>query len=192
MRLQCTSTCAACMRARVAACGKAPSQRYCGLTAASARLLAHRRDIVLDHIGAPLDAALGAQAQALARTHPHYRWLGALPHAATRQRIQAAHVLVHCSRMEGGAHVVIEAITSGTPVLASRIDGNLGLLGRGYTGLFEVGDAATLALLVQRARDEPAMLTRLQRQCQRCAPLFAPDRERATLHALMRSLLETS
>jgi glycosyltransferase involved in cell wall biosynthesis len=39
-------------------------------------------------------------------------------------------VLVHTSRMEGGAHVVIEALRSGTPVLASRIAGNLGLLGR--------------------------------------------------------------
>jgi glycosyltransferase involved in cell wall biosynthesis len=69
---------------------------------------------------------------------PNYRWLGALPHESTRRRIQAAHVLVHSSRMEGGAHVVIEAVTSGTPVLASRIPGNLGLLGR-TTRLLRLG-----------------------------------------------------
>jgi glycosyltransferase involved in cell wall biosynthesis len=44
--------------------------------------------------------------------------------------------------MEGGANVVIEAVRSGVPVLASRIDGNVGLLGAGYDGFFPVGDAA--------------------------------------------------
>jgi hypothetical protein len=97
----------------------------------AARRLAGRPDILLDHIGRPLDPALGAAATALAAAQP-YRWLGGLPHAATRRRIQQAHLLVHPSRMEGGAHVVIEALRSGTPVLASRIDGNLGLLGDDY------------------------------------------------------------
>ena len=92
--------------------------------------------------------------------------------------------------MEGGAHVVIEAVTSGTPVLASRIDGNLGLLGRDYEGVFDVGDAATVAALLQRCRDEPAMLARLAAQCARRSPLFTPERERDTLHRLVRSLLE--
>ena len=149
------------------------------------RRLAGRSDILLDHIGAALDDALGAQAVALAAQNPRYRWLGGLAHAATRQRIQAAHVLVHPSRMEGGAHVVIEAVRSGTPVLASRIDGNVGLLGPGYDGYFPVGDAPALATLLQRLRDEPAMLAALQRQCAARAPLFEPAREAAALHGLM-------
>jgi putative glycosyltransferase (TIGR04348 family) len=158
---------------------------------AAARLLAQRRDIRLDHIGAALDPALGDLARALAAAQPGYRWLGALPHAQTRRRIQAAHVLVHPSRLEGGAHVVIEAITSGTPVIASDIDGNVGLLGDGYEGCFPVGDAAALARLLQQARDEPAMLGRLQAQCGARAPLFHPDHERAALLALAAELLET-
>ncbi len=155
---------------------------------AAARLLAHREDILLDHIGAPLDAALGQEAQALMQTQPRYRWLGALPHAATRARIQAAHVLVHASRMEGGAHVVIEAVASGTPVLASRIDGNLGLLGSDYAGVFGVGDAPALAALIEQARDKPAMLAALQAQCDARAPLFHPERERQTLLKLLAPL----
>ena len=154
----------------------------------AARLLAHRHDILLDHIGAPLDSTLGAEAQALAQTHPHYRWLGALPHATTRQRIQAAHVLVHCSRMEGGAHVVIEAITSGTPVLASRIDGNLGLLGADYAGCFDWDDAPGLVTLLERARDDPLMLPALQTQCASRAALFEPARERQTLLDVLAKL----
>jgi putative glycosyltransferase (TIGR04348 family) len=157
----------------------------------AARRLAARRDILLDHIGAALDPALGAQATSLMAENPRYRWLGGLPHAATRKRIQAAHVLVHPSHMEGGAHVVIEAVRSGTPVLASRIDGNVGLLGASYDGYFPLGNASALATLLQRLRDEPAMLTHLQRQCDEHAPLFEPTHESATLHALMGEMLAT-
>ncbi len=155
---------------------------------AAARLVA-RRDILLDHIGGALDAGLARQAVALMRQQPRYRWLGALLHGATRARIAAAHALVHTSRIEGGAHVVIEAVASGTPVLASRIDGNLGLLGADYRGVFDWGDAAGLAALIERARDDGAMLPALQRQCDARAPLFAPERERRTLLELLAGLL---
>jgi glycosyltransferase involved in cell wall biosynthesis len=156
----------------------------------AAQRLAGRDDIVLDHVGAALDPALGVQARALARSHPHYRWLGALPHGKTRARIQRAHVLVHASRIEGGAHVVIEAVTSGTPVLASRIAGNLGLLGDDYHGVFEAGDAGGLAALLQRCRDDPAMLPDLRSQCDARAAAFEPARERAVLLNLVRATME--
>ncbi len=156
---------------------------------AAARLLAHRRDILLDHIGNALDPALGAEASALAAAQANYRWLGGLPHAAVRRYIQRAHVLVHPSRIEGGAHVVMEAIRSGTPVLASRIDGNLGLLGKEYAGVFDVGDAAGLAALLQRARDDAAMLTTLQTRLALRAPLFSPKAESAALAGLVSRLL---
>jgi putative glycosyltransferase (TIGR04348 family) len=67
----------------------------------AARRLAQRSDILLDHAGAALDAALGAEARALASAQTTYRWLGGIPHTEARRRIQAAHVLVHPSRMEG-------------------------------------------------------------------------------------------
>jgi putative glycosyltransferase (TIGR04348 family) len=155
----------------------------------AAQRLAARRDILFDHVGAALDPALGAQAQALTARLPSFRWLGGQPHGITRRRIQAAHVLVHPSRLEGGAHVVIEAIRSGTPVLVSRIDGNVGLLGPNYEGLFEPGDDAALAALLARARDETDMLPRLMAQLAPRAPLFAPERERAALHQLVGGLL---
>jgi putative glycosyltransferase (TIGR04348 family) len=155
----------------------------------AARLLAHRHDILLDHIGAALDPALGAQASSLMAECPHYRWLGALAHTDTRKRIQAAHVLVHPSRMEGGAHVVIEAVRSGTPVLASHIDGNVGLLGERYGGCFPVDDSQALATLLQQLRDEPAMLAHLRQQCDERAPLFDPAHESEALRALVNEAL---
>ncbi len=156
---------------------------------AAARRLAGRSDIRLDHIGAALDPALGAEAEALAAAQPNYRWLGGLPHAQVLDQIQSAHVLVHASRMEGGANVVIEALRCGTPVIASRIDGNLGLLGSDYGACFEPGDDAALAALLARARDEADMLAALQRQCAERSPLFAPEAEAESLLRLVSGLL---
>jgi putative glycosyltransferase (TIGR04348 family) len=158
---------------------------------AAARKLLDREDILLDHIGAPLDAELGRDAETLMREQPRYRWLGALSHEATLRHIQRAHLLVHPSAMEGGAHVVMEAVRSGTPVLASKISGNVGMLGAEYRGYFAPGDAGGLAVLLQRARGDPSMLQGLRSQCDQRAALFEPARERATLRDLIATLLET-
>jgi len=162
---------------------------------AAARCLRERQDILIDHIGAAMDPALAAAARATEAECPGYRWLGGLPHAATLQRIQRAHVLVHTSRMEGGAHVVMEAICSGTPVLASRIDGNLGLLGADYAGVFDVGDAQALAHALAQCRadqtdacDASGRLQELSAQCAQRAALFAPATERAALLELVTAL----
>lgn len=156
----------------------------------AARRLVHRDDIRIDHIGAGLDPALAAAARATMAAAPRYRWLGGLPHAAVLRRIQRAHVLVHASRMEGGAHVIMEAVAGGTPVLASRIDGNLGMLGDDYAGYFPCGDAAALAALLLRCREDAEFVHRLTAQCRLRAPLFAPAAERAALNRIAEDLLE--
>jgi putative glycosyltransferase (TIGR04348 family) len=172
---------------------------------AVARLLQTHPDILIDHIGDALDADLGRQAQACAAQNPGYRWIGGLPHEATRRHIQRAHLLIHTSRMEGGAHVVMEAVCSGTPVLASRIAGNVGMLGPAYQGYFAHDDAPALADLLRQCRadqiknaaplaaTEPAdpenLYQQLQAQCAQRAPLFAPAAEQAALIALVRDLL---
>jgi len=153
------------------------------------RRLVDRDDIVLDHIGSALDPGLGEQAQALMQQCPQYRWLGPLPHQVVRRRIQAAHLLVHPSRMEGGAQVVIEAVRSGTPVLASGIDGNIGLLGPDYTGYFPVGNDLALASLIESARDLPGMLAGLRAECDARVSLFEPARERAAVQSLVATLI---
>ena len=159
---------------------------------AAARLAA-RTDIRFEHIGDGLDAALAAAARQAQAANAHYRWLGALPHAATRQRIRRAHLLVNTSRMEGGAHVVLEAAQSGTAVLASRIAGNVGMLGLAHDGYFEVGDDASLAALIERARDDAGFLDHLHAQTLARAPLFEPGEERRRLlHLLHTSISETA
>ena len=137
------------------------------------------------HVGEALDPALGELASRTAAMTPRYRWLGALPHAQTRQRLKRCALMVISSRMEGGANVIIEAVTCGVPVLASDIDGNRGMLGEDYCGYFPLGDSGALARLIDRATSEPAFYATLQHQCALRAPLFAPARENAAVCELM-------
>ena len=75
------------------------------------------------------------------------------------------------------------------PVLASRIDGNVGLLGTDYDGFFPVGDAAALAQGLRRFVAEPAFAARLAAQCAAREPLFRPACERDAVRALVFDLL---
>jgi len=156
----------------------------------AARLLPAGTPIRIQHIGDSLDAALADAARRTSASCPHYRWLGGLPRAQARRWIARSQALVHMSRMEGGANVVIEAVRSGVPVLASRIDGNLGLLGRDYGGYFSVGDAPALARLMQRLASEPAFAAALAAQCALREPRFTPAAERHEVRRLLADMLE--
>ena len=157
----------------------------------AAARLSGRRDIQFELIGQALEPALEAAASHAASTNPQFRWLGALPHAATRQRIKHSQLLVNTSRMEGGAHVVLEAAQSGCAVLASNIPGNVGMLGRGHAGYFELGDDSGLAHLIQRSRDDTAFLHRLREQTTARAHLFEPAEEQRRLRHLITTALES-
>ena len=155
----------------------------------AARLLPAATPIRIEHIGGALDAALGAKAVQTMQACAHYRWLGNQPHATARRWIARSQALVHMSRMEGGANVVIEAVRSFVPVLASRIDGNVGLLGREYAGYFEAGSAAALAALMQRFATDAAFAAHLRAQCALREPRFAPAVERAAVRALLADMI---
>lgn len=155
------------------------------------RALQHLRStrVRMLHIGAILEPGFEAEIRSLQAVDDRYRWLGPLPHGLTRQRLKRCDVLAITSRMEGGANVVIEAIASGIPVIASDISGNRGLLGDDYEGYFPVGDAAALAALIDRAEADKVFLSRLDSQCRARAPLFLPEREKAAVCQLMDNLL---
>jgi len=163
----------------------------------AAHRLRHRPDILIHHIGRAEEPEWAERARRTALGCPGYRWLGGVPHEDALRAIQQAHVLVHTSAMEGGAHVIMEAVCSGTPVLASRVDGNVGMLGDGYAGYFAHGDDAGLAGLLEACRDSPeaddpaaGLLSRLRAQCGLRAPLFAPETERRAVLDLAHRLLQ--
>jgi putative glycosyltransferase (TIGR04348 family) len=151
-----------------------------------------RETPTIAHIGAALDSTLADAARATMRDCPAYRWLGPLSHTAARRAIARAQALVHTSRIEGGANVVVEAIRSGVPVLASAIDGNVGLLGADYDGCFPAGDAAALAALMRRFIADEAFALHLAAQCDGREPHFRPAAERIAVRALVLDLIATS
>ncbi len=156
---------------------------------AAVRLLPPDTAIRIHHIGRPLDASLGAEALRTMQQCAAYRWLGGLEARAARRWIARSRALVHMSKMEGGANVVIEAVRSKVPVLASRIDGNVGLLGRDYEGYFPVGDADALAALMQRFAGDTRFARRLAAQCREREPRFAPAEESRAVRALLADML---
>ena len=116
-----------------------------------------------------------------------YRWLGSVPHGRALQWLASSHAMVISSRMEGGANVVCEALRIGVPVLASRIPGNVGLLGERYPGYFRVGDERDLARLIEKAMDA-AFYKRLKRHVHALRESVSPSSEARALLASFASL----
>ena len=154
--------------------------------------LAQDLPLRIRHVGEAVDPALGREAAEVASRDHRYTWLGGLSRARARQVIRTSHLLLHPSNMEGGAQAVIEAVRSHTAVLASGIDGNAGLLGVDYPGLFTENDVDAACELVLRAARGPGFFQRLQRRCERRAPLFGPERERVSLLRLVDNCLHAS
>jgi putative glycosyltransferase (TIGR04348 family) len=140
-------------------------------------------------VGGALDPALADDVRRACAADARVRWLGAREHGWTRQAIRRAHVLVVASRLEGGANVVVEALTAGTPVIATRMSGNVGMLGEAYPGYFEVGDARGLATAIARAARDPAWLAQLAAHGDRRARLMTPEAEARALEAAIDAAL---
>ncbi len=137
------------------------------------------------HLGRALDDALERRARAAAAADPRYRWLGGVTHSRALSWLASSHAMLISSRMEGGANVLSEAIRIGVPVLASRIPGNVGLLGRGYPAYYPVGDGAALARLLLRAAGDPRFYASLKRGIAALRPMVAPENEaRMLLNAI--------
>ena len=81
-------------------------------------------------------------------------------------------------------------------MLATRIDGNVGMLGVDYPGLVGPDDAQALAQRLRQCRTEqvqgtPGLLATWQQQGERRAPLFDPATEQAALQAWVQALRAT-
>jgi putative glycosyltransferase (TIGR04348 family) len=155
--------------------------------AALAHLPAENIEVL--QIGEALDAWFGKEAQAWAAREPRYRWLGSLTHRQALGWMAKSHVLVVSSVMEGGANVIAEAARIGTPVIASRVSGNIGMLGADYPGYYPLADDAALAALLVEAAHDRRFYQRLKSALRARRKLFAPAAERASLVRVVREVL---
>lgn len=139
-------------------------------------------------IGGSLHPDMTRQARGWVQRERRYRWLRSVPHRKAMSELAKSHVLVVSSLMEGGANVICEAARIGVPVLASRIPGNIGMLGRDYPGFFPVRNERALGRLIERCRTDPVFYRRLKGAVRGRRTLFAPASERAALGRVLRDL----
>ena len=157
-------------------------------TAAASRLLPASSRIRVLHIGGALSADMERLAHRESADNPRYRWLGELPRWRTIRALARCRLLVLSSQMEGGAHVVSEALACGVPVVASDIPGSVGLLGESYPGYFPVGDTQALSDLLLRCETDSDFYAELEQGCVSLAALVDPARETACWARLLTDL----
>jgi putative glycosyltransferase (TIGR04348 family) len=157
--------------------------------AKAVRLLPAESRIRIEQVGRAYTPEWAERARAEMVANPRYLWRDDVPAAAVRRLLARSHAMVISSLSEGGANVISEAAVAGVPVLASRMDGNVGLLGADYPGYFPVGDTAALARLLRRLESDPSFVRKLERAVTARAPLFRPARETAAWRRLLAELV---
>ena len=90
--------------------------------------------------------------------------------------------------MEGGANVIFEAIVAGVPVIASDIDGSVGLLGADYGGYYPVGNERALADLLLRVESDSDFCQQLEQACLARQKRFTPAGETRAWEDLLNRL----
>ena len=157
--------------------------------AAAARLLPAESRVRIEQVSRAYTEQWAERARAEMKDNPRYRWAGDVTAAAVRRLLAKSHAMVISSLSEGGANVISEAAVAGVPILASRMDGNVGLLGADYPGYFPVGDTKALARLMWRLESEPGFARRLGAAVARRRSLFRPALEVAAWRRLLREVL---
>jgi putative glycosyltransferase (TIGR04348 family) len=152
-------------------------------------LLPSDSKITVKHLGQAMNAQMKDLATHFNATIDRYQWLGEVNHADALKVLSQSRLMVISSRMEGGAHVVSEAIALGIPVIASDIPGNRGLLGEDYPGYYPVADESALATLLYRAEKIPAFYASLQKHVDLRRELITPAREKQSIHELVSGLI---
>lgn len=156
--------------------------------AMAARELPASSRIAIAHAGSALTPAMARRARAEMKRNPRYHWLGGLQPSRARALIGFVDAFVLSSRSEGGANALAEAIVARVPVLASRIDGSIGLLGRDYPGYFTPGDTTALRRALWRVETDGAFRAKLKRAVSARAKLLSESRERNAWRALLEEM----
>jgi putative glycosyltransferase (TIGR04348 family) len=151
-------------------------------------LLPSNSKITVKHLGQAMNLQMKDQATHFSATIDRYQWLGELSHTDALKVLSQSRLMVISSRMEGGAHVVSEAIALGIPVIASDIPGNRGLLGEDYPGYYPVADENALTALLYRAEKLPPFYASLQKRIILRRELINPANEKQSIQAMVNAL----
>ena len=167
---------------------RAEKDPFCA--AQSLTLLPLDSRLQLVQLGKAMSPEFKKQAISIEKTELRYRWLGQLSHSKTLQWLSRSHVMIISSIMEGGAHVVSEAIAIGIPVIASDIPGNRGLLGDNYPAYYPVGDQVALSNLLTKAESNKAFYQKLCKAIAGRKKITKPELEQKLIQKLIKSLIQ--
>ncbi len=157
-------------------------------TAYAVRQLLEDSRIRVLHYGKAHNDEWAAYATEEMKINPRYHWYGEVPRWRIRQAYGRCSLMVLSSIMEGGANVISEACVAGLPVIASTIDGNIGLLGGDYAGYYPAKETQSLRELLLKAETEPDYWQRLETQCKQRSRLFTPEAEKQGWADLLRAM----
>jgi putative glycosyltransferase (TIGR04348 family) len=158
--------------------------------AEAARRLPAASRLRIVHLGGAATPQWAAEAKAEMEANPRYVWRGDVPRAEVRRVLGRVKAMVLSSGNDGGSNVISQAVVAGVRVLASRIDGTVGLLGPDYPGYFAAGDTAALAQLLDRLESDPGFLAALKQALKQRSSLFCPERETLAWKMLLDELRE--
>ncbi len=147
------------------------------LTALAGRSLPDESKIKIIHAGEALTDEMDRLAKEEMILNPRYIWAGKLAPHKIKTLLGESQLMVISSLMEGGANVISEALMHHTPVLASKISGNIGMLGEEYCGYFSVGKVQALKDLLLRCEFDSLFLNRLKGSCEQQRHKFSPNVE---------------
>jgi putative glycosyltransferase (TIGR04348 family) len=156
--------------------------------ARSLPLLPSDSKITVRHLGQAMNSQMGDLARNFNATLNRYQWIGEVSHADTLRMLSQSRLMVISSLMEGGAHVVSEAIALGIPVIASDIPGNRGLLGESYPAYYPVGEECALANLLYRSETIPTFYASLLKHIDLRRELIKPAREKQSIQEMVGAL----
>lgn len=152
----------------------------------AARELPESSSVKAYHLGGILEDSYRDKLESI-KSCSRFEYLGEKPRKRTLEYIKGADVFVITSRLEGGANVVSEAISAGTPVLASDIPGNRGLLGEDYPGYFPVGDTNRLTELLLECEQNGKFRNQLSEAIFALRNIVDPEHERAQWKDVLQS-----
>ena len=153
--------------------------------AKAARRLPESSKIQIRQLGAVLESKYYKLIALENAENDRFQYLDEQPETQVREIIRQSQATVVSSFNEGGARVIGESIVEGTPLIATRIPGVVGLTGANYPALFPPGNTSALTSLLIKLEQDRRFREKLNLETDRLAPKFDPAREREAWRRLV-------
>ena len=177
-------------RPRVVSVGRlVPWKGMGGLIDAVASARADLADMTLVIAGDGPDRA-DLESYARARLSDGYAFTGAIDNGQVHALLASADVLVLNSSYEGLSHLLIEAMTAGTPTIATAVGGNSEVITDGVDGLLvPYGDANALTAALVRVTSEDGLAERLHHAAKESSERFTVKKMADATFSTLRTLV---